>query len=109
MEIKSIAGLLSLLILTACQGAGQTNKATQNMEPTEWKFNFFTPRALPARVTQRKKTPLRQVVAADSGQGGDPVGLHLYFPLTGSIICIQVPPSRLRRQRAVPPCARAMA
>jgi len=51
MEIKRIAVLLSLLTLTACQGAGQPNKATQNTEPTEWKFNFFTPRALPARVT----------------------------------------------------------
>ncbi|WP_421504504.1 DUF2931 family protein [Erwinia rhapontici] len=51
MEIKRIAGLLSLLILTACQGAGQTNKAAQNTEPTEWKFNFFTPKALPALVT----------------------------------------------------------
>ncbi|WP_431022611.1 DUF2931 domain-containing protein [Erwinia rhapontici] len=51
MEIKRIAGLLSLLILTACQGAGQPNKTTQNMEPTEWKFNFFTPKALPALVT----------------------------------------------------------
>jgi len=51
MEIKRIAGLLSLLILTACQGAGQLNKATQNTEPKEWKFNFFTPKALPALVT----------------------------------------------------------
>ena len=51
MEIKRIAGLLSLLTLTACQGAGQPNKTTQNMEPTEWKFNFFTPKALPALVT----------------------------------------------------------
>ncbi|BCQ34263.1 lipoprotein [Erwinia rhapontici] len=51
MEIKQIAGLLSLLILTACQGAGQTNKATQNTEPKEWKFNFFTPIYLPALVT----------------------------------------------------------
>ncbi|MCS3606176.1 DUF2931 family protein [Erwinia rhapontici] len=51
MEIKRIAGLLSLLILTACQGAGEPNKATQNTEPKEWKFNFFTPKALPALVT----------------------------------------------------------
>ncbi|MEJ5176387.1 DUF2931 family protein [Erwinia sp. MYb416] len=51
MEIKQIAGLLSLLILTACQGAGQPKKATQNTEPKEWKFNFFTPIYLPALVT----------------------------------------------------------
>ncbi|TDS92948.1 DUF2931 family protein [Erwinia rhapontici] len=51
MEIKRIAGLLSLLTLTACQGADQANKTAQNTEPTEWKFNFFTPKALPALVT----------------------------------------------------------
>ncbi|MGR2855582.1 DUF2931 family protein [Erwinia sp. 1181_3] len=51
MEIKQIAVLLSLLTLTACQGADQANKTTQDPEPTEWKFNFFTPKALPALVT----------------------------------------------------------
>jgi len=51
MEIKRIAVLLSLLTLTACQGADQANKTAQNTEPTEWKFNFFTPKALPALVT----------------------------------------------------------
>ncbi|WP_421505981.1 DUF2931 family protein [Erwinia rhapontici] len=51
MEIKHIAGLLSLLTLTACQGAGQSSSTTENTAPTEWRFNFFTPLALPAQVT----------------------------------------------------------
>ena len=51
MEIKRLTGLLSVLILTACQGAGQSNKTAQNPQPTAWKFNFFTPKALPALVT----------------------------------------------------------
>ncbi|WP_456309670.1 DUF2931 family protein [Serratia proteamaculans] len=51
MEIKRIAVLLSLMTLTACQGAGQANKAAQNTEPKEWAFSFFTPKSLPALVT----------------------------------------------------------
>ncbi|WP_455812625.1 DUF2931 family protein [Pseudomonas graminis] len=51
MEIKRIALLASLLALTACQGAGKASKTDQHAEPTEWKFNFFTPNALPAMVT----------------------------------------------------------
>jgi len=51
MEIKRIAVLLSLLTLTACQGADQANKTALDAEPTEWKFNFFTPKGLPAQVT----------------------------------------------------------
>ncbi|MGQ8775838.1 DUF2931 family protein [Serratia sp. NA_112.1] len=52
MEIMRLAGLLSVLTLTACQGAGQPNvAAVKNDVPTEWRFNFFTPQALPALVT----------------------------------------------------------
>ncbi|MNG87593.1 hypothetical protein D3C79_464070 [compost metagenome] len=52
MEIIRLAGLLSVLTLTACQGAGQPNVAAVKSDvPTEWKFNFFTPKALPAMVT----------------------------------------------------------
>ncbi|CAI1626045.1 Protein of uncharacterised function (DUF2931) [Serratia fonticola] len=35
----------------ACHGAGQPEASVQNDVPTEWKFNFFTPQALPAVVT----------------------------------------------------------
>ena len=52
MEIIRLAGLLSVLALTACNGAGQPNAvAAKNDVPTEWKFDFFTPKALPALVT----------------------------------------------------------
>ncbi|MGQ8775837.1 DUF2931 family protein [Serratia sp. NA_112.1] len=52
MEIMRLAGLLSVLTLTACQGAGQPDAvAVKNNVPTEWEFNFFTPKALPALVT----------------------------------------------------------
>ncbi len=52
MEIIRLAGLLSVLALTACNGAGQPNVAAVKSDvPTEWKFDFFTPKALPALVT----------------------------------------------------------
>ncbi len=52
MEITRLAGLLSVLALTACNGVGQPNAvAAKNDVPTEWKFDFFTPKALPALVT----------------------------------------------------------
>ncbi|MEE4408007.1 MULTISPECIES: DUF2931 family protein [unclassified Serratia (in: enterobacteria)] len=52
MEIMRLAGLLSVLTLTACHGAGQPNvAAVKNDVSTEWRFNFFTPKALPALVT----------------------------------------------------------
>ncbi|MGQ8775840.1 DUF2931 family protein [Serratia sp. NA_112.1] len=52
MGIMRLAGLLSVLTLTACQGAGQPNvAAVKNDVPTEWRFNFFTPKALPSMVT----------------------------------------------------------
>lgn len=51
MEITRFAGLLSVLTLTACHGAGQPNTAAQNGVPIKWTFNFFTPKALPAVVT----------------------------------------------------------
>jgi len=51
MAIKRVIGLLSLLALTACQGAGQSNTAAQNIKPKESAFSFFTPKALPVRVT----------------------------------------------------------
>lgn len=35
----------------ACHGAGQPEASVQNDVPTEWKFNFFTPQALPTVVT----------------------------------------------------------
>ncbi|VEI21320.1 Protein of uncharacterised function (DUF2931) [Serratia plymuthica] len=52
MEIMRLAGLLSVLTLTACHGAGQPKvAAVKNDVSTEWRFNFFTPKALPALVT----------------------------------------------------------
>lgn len=51
MEIIRVAWLFPLLILTACQGKSLSDTAAQNDEPTEWTFDFFTPRALPALVT----------------------------------------------------------
>ena len=52
MEIKRVAGFITLLILTGCHGAGQTVPAVVKTDaPSEWKFNFFTPKALPALVT----------------------------------------------------------
>jgi len=52
MEITRLAGSLLVLMLTACHGAGKTDATLpQNNVPTEWKFNFFTPKALPALVT----------------------------------------------------------
>ncbi|MGQ8775839.1 DUF2931 family protein [Serratia sp. NA_112.1] len=52
MEIIRLAGLFSVLTLTACQGAGQSNvAAVKNDVPTAWRFIFFTPKALPALVT----------------------------------------------------------
>jgi hypothetical protein len=51
MKITRLAGLLPVLLLTACHGAGQPEASVRNDVPTEWKFNFFTPQALPAVVT----------------------------------------------------------
>ncbi|WP_455813213.1 DUF2931 family protein [Pseudomonas graminis] len=51
MEIKRLTVLISFSMLTACQGVSQASKTVQNTEPTEWKFNFFTPIYLPALVT----------------------------------------------------------
>ncbi|WP_293773785.1 DUF2931 family protein [uncultured Pantoea sp.] len=52
MEIERVAGLVAILILTDCHSAGQTTPVGANMDtPSEWKFNFFTPKALPALVT----------------------------------------------------------
>lgn len=51
MKITRLAGLLPVLVLMACHGAGQPQSPVQNDVPTEWKFNFFTPQALPAMVT----------------------------------------------------------
>ncbi|MEN4523297.1 DUF2931 family protein [Pantoea agglomerans] len=51
MEIKGMAGLFTILALTGCQGEAHTAGAPQNDEPTEWTFDFFTPKALPALVT----------------------------------------------------------
>jgi len=52
MEITRLAGSLLIIMLTACHGAGKTDATLpQNNVPTEWKFNFFTPKALPALVT----------------------------------------------------------
>ncbi len=50
MEITPLAGLLSVLMLTACQVPAQPT-AAQNSEPMEWTFDFFTPKALYALVT----------------------------------------------------------
>ncbi|QXN61733.1 MULTISPECIES: DUF2931 family protein [Serratia] len=51
MFLTRLAGLLLILVLMACHGAGQPDASVQNDVPTEWKFNFFTPKALPALVT----------------------------------------------------------
>ena len=51
MEIIRLAGLIPVLVLTACHGIDQPNTSVKNDVPTEWKFNFFTPKALPALVT----------------------------------------------------------
>jgi len=51
MKITRLAGLLPVLVLMACHGAGQSEPPVKNDVPTEWKFNFFTPQALPAMVT----------------------------------------------------------
>ncbi|WP_261467247.1 DUF2931 family protein [Serratia fonticola] len=51
MFLTRLAGLLPVLVLMACHGAGHSLASVQNDEPTEWKFNFFTPKALPALVT----------------------------------------------------------
>ncbi|ANI82909.1 DUF2931 family protein [Kosakonia oryzae] len=52
MEIIRTAGLLSLLVLTACHSAGRAgSSAVKNDAPAEWTFDFFTPKALPALVT----------------------------------------------------------
>ncbi|QCA02663.1 DUF2931 family protein [Pantoea vagans] len=51
MEIKRMAGLLTILVLTGCQGESHTTDVPRNGEPTEWTFDFFTPEALPALVT----------------------------------------------------------
>ncbi len=46
-----MAGLLTILLLTGCQGEAHTNDSPQNGAPAEWTFDFFTPKALPALVT----------------------------------------------------------
>ncbi|MBL5861131.1 DUF2931 family protein [Serratia fonticola] len=51
MFLTRLAGLLPVFVLMACHGAGQPEASVQNDVPTEWKFNFFTPQALPAVVT----------------------------------------------------------
>jgi len=51
MEIKRLAGLLSVLVLAACHGATPPKNASKSDVPTEWTFDFFTPKALPALVT----------------------------------------------------------
>ena len=51
MEIIRVTWLLPLLGLTACQGSALPGTAAQNGMPTEWTFDFFTPKALPAVVT----------------------------------------------------------
>ncbi len=51
MEIIRLAGLLSVLALTACQGKSLSSTAAHSDVPKEWTFNFFTPNALPALVT----------------------------------------------------------
>ncbi|MBC3252686.1 DUF2931 family protein [Serratia fonticola] len=51
MFLTRLAGLLLILVLMACHGTGQPDASVQNDVPTEWKFNFFTPKALPALVT----------------------------------------------------------
>ncbi|WP_261169554.1 DUF2931 family protein [Serratia fonticola] len=51
MFLTRLTGLLPVLVLMACHGASQPEASVQNDVPTEWKFNFFTPQALPAVVT----------------------------------------------------------
>lgn len=51
MEIIRVASLLPLLALAACQGKSLPGTAAHSDVPTEWTFDFFTPRALPALVT----------------------------------------------------------
>jgi len=52
MDIRRLAGLLSVLVLAACQGAGQPGAVPPPEGfPTQWHFNFFTPWALHALVT----------------------------------------------------------
>lgn len=51
MKIIRLAGLLSALALMGCQSSNLPGASAKNDVPTEWRFNFFTPRALPALVT----------------------------------------------------------
>ncbi|MDU6389863.1 MULTISPECIES: DUF2931 family protein [unclassified Pantoea] len=51
MEITHLAGLFTVFVLTACHGSDQADTSGKSNVPTEWKFNFFTPKALPAKVT----------------------------------------------------------
>ncbi|WP_456311262.1 DUF2931 family protein [Serratia proteamaculans] len=51
MKIMRLAGLLPVLMLAGCQSTGLPNASAKSDVPTEWEFNFFTPRALPALVT----------------------------------------------------------
>ena len=51
MEIIRVGCLLPLLALAACQGKSLPGTVAQIDEPTEWTFDFFTPKALPAVVT----------------------------------------------------------
>ncbi|MBP0996400.1 DUF2931 family protein [Serratia fonticola] len=51
MLLIRLAGLLPVLVLMACHSPGQPETSVQTDVPTEWKFNFFTPQALPAVVT----------------------------------------------------------
>jgi len=51
MEIIRLAGLLPVLMLAGCQSTSQPSASAKNDVPTDWEFNFFTPRALPALVT----------------------------------------------------------
>ncbi|MDW8847683.1 DUF2931 family protein [Erwinia sp. MMLR14_017] len=51
MEITRVTWLILLLSLTACQDNSLSDTAVQNAVPTEWTFDFFTPKALPALVT----------------------------------------------------------
>ncbi|PIF14669.1 DUF2931 family protein [Candidatus Pantoea floridensis] len=52
MEIIRKVALLSILLITACHSAGNPNAIPLPKDlPTQWNFNFFTPRALPALVT----------------------------------------------------------
>jgi len=51
MEITRVAWLILLLSPTACQDNSLSDTAVQNAVPTEWNFDFFTPKALPALVT----------------------------------------------------------